>query len=320
MYQATLFGYDHLSQVVNVASVPQRSPFRYPGGKTWLVPRIRHWLNPAVREQLGIAPSRPVEFIEPFAGGGIVSLTVAAEHLARHVTMVEIDQDIAAVWQTILDETGAEWLVHQILHFDLTLEHVVGLLNTPPASTAERAFQTIVKNRVYHGGILAPGSGLIKYGEAGRGIRSRWYPETLARRILAITAMRDRMTFLHGDGLEVLGTYTNRTDLAVFIDPPYTIRGNGKRAGRRLYTHCELDHDSLFALAGQLQGDFLMTYDDATEVRALATSHGFATKLIAMKNTHHAKMSELLVGPNLSWVAQSAEAFSDTAETIEDAG
>ena len=26
---------------VNVASVPQRSPFRYPGGKTWLVPQVR---------------------------------------------------------------------------------------------------------------------------------------------------------------------------------------------------------------------------------------------------------------------------------------
>ena len=27
--------------VINVASVPHRSPFRYPGGKTWLVPHVR---------------------------------------------------------------------------------------------------------------------------------------------------------------------------------------------------------------------------------------------------------------------------------------
>ena len=27
-------------RVVNVASVKQRSPFRYPGGKTWLVPEV----------------------------------------------------------------------------------------------------------------------------------------------------------------------------------------------------------------------------------------------------------------------------------------
>ena len=48
---------------VNVASVPQRSPLRYPGGKTWLIPHIRAWLG-------AIAP-QPRLLIEPFAGGGI---------------------------------------------------------------------------------------------------------------------------------------------------------------------------------------------------------------------------------------------------------
>src|SRR5437667_3530211 len=70
----------------------QHSPFRYPGGKTWLVPHIRQWL--------ASLPKRPSEFIEPFAGGGIVSLTVAIERLADTVIMVELDDQVAAVWQT----------------------------------------------------------------------------------------------------------------------------------------------------------------------------------------------------------------------------
>jgi hypothetical protein len=31
-------------------------------------------------------------------------------------------------------------------------------LSRPTATTREKAFQTILKNRTYHGGILAPGS------------------------------------------------------------------------------------------------------------------------------------------------------------------
>jgi len=76
-------------KIVNVASVKHRSPFRYPGGKTWLVPRVRRWL-------LSFA-TPPTEFFEPFAGGAIVGLTVAAEALADHVTLVELDEEIAAV-------------------------------------------------------------------------------------------------------------------------------------------------------------------------------------------------------------------------------
>src|SRR3989344_8405825 len=87
--QFTIFGVDNpkkrTSNIVNVASVPQRSPFRYPGGKTWLVPTFRKWIkcfNP-----------KDVLLIEPFAGGGIVSLTAAFENLAKKIIMVELDEE-----------------------------------------------------------------------------------------------------------------------------------------------------------------------------------------------------------------------------------
>jgi hypothetical protein len=34
----------------------------------------------------------------------------------------------------------------------------------------------------------------------------------------------------------------------------------------------------------------------------LAERHGFETQPVAMKNTHHAEMDELLIGRNLDWV------------------
>lgn len=127
------------------------------------------------------------------------------------------------------------------------------LLAVTPKTTRDRAFLTILKNRVNHGGILAPGTGLIKNGEDGKGIASRWYPETLARRIRGIYAMRDRITFIEGDGLEVMRQNAARTDTVYFIDPPYT--APGKRAGKRLYVFNEIDHEGLFDLAATVPGD-----------------------------------------------------------------
>ncbi len=244
-------------------------------------------------------PKRPAEFIEPFAGGAIIGLTIAFEHLADHVTLVELDQQVAAVWKTIL-EGDYEWLANEILEFDLTGESVEEVFAKTNISTQERAFQTILRNRVNRGGILAPGAGKIKTGENGKGMKSRWYPETLAKRIMNIGKIRERISFIEGDGLDVLEETARRKDAVFFIDPPYT--AGGKNAGARLYAHYELDHERLFSIAEGLAGDFLMTYDNAPEIQALAERHGFSTRMVAMKNTHHAEMRELLVGENLNWI------------------
>jgi DNA adenine methylase len=282
-------------KIINVSSVPQRSPFRYPGGKTWLVPYIRFWLKSL--------PKRPVFFAEPFAGGGIVSLTVGFEALADRVSMIELDEDIAAVWQAILGN-DAKWLARHILEFDLTVENVRCALEKTSKTTRQKAFNTILKNRTFHGGIMAHGSGMLKHGESGKGIKSRWYPQTLHDRIMAIAAYKDRFDFQIGDGIQFLLENAKHKDAAFFIDPPYTAGGNGKRAGRRLYKHSELDHDALFDAAKRVKGDFLMTYDKDPEVLAMAHTRGFDTELVPMKNTHHAEMDELLIGKNLSWVRQ----------------
>lgn len=284
--QPSLFGIRE-GKIFNVASVPMRSPFRYPGGKTWLVPYIRLWL-------LSKHP-KPSELVEPFAGGGIVALTVAFERLAEHVTMVELDERVAAVWRTILGGQ-AEELAERIVRFDLSLETVKEVLGSPVDSLSDRAFATILKNRVNRGGILAPGASLVKNGENGRGLSSRWYPETLKKRILDIASVGDRITFVERDGLEVLREHARRPDAVFFIDPPYTL------AAKRLYNYWELNHEELFSVAATLSGDFLMTYDNDAGIRTLATSYGFETREVAMKNTHHAKMTELLVGRDLSWL------------------
>ena len=272
---------------VNVSSIPQRSPFRYPGGKTWLVPYLRRWLL--------ARPRRPARLVEPFAGGAIVSLTVAFESLAGQVLFSEMDGGVAAVWKVVLNGR-AEWLAKEIERFDLSEKRVRAVLGRAATTVPELAFQTLLRNRVQRGGIMAVGAGLIKTGEANRGLAARWYPETLARRIREINTQKERLVFTQGDGLALMAEHAEDQETVFYVDPPYTV------AAKRLYTCWQVDHEALFAQMQRVRGDFLMSYDNTAEVRELAARFGFVTRPIAMKNTHHEEMTELLIGRDLSWL------------------
>ena len=269
--------------VVNVAKVRQLSPLRYPGGKTWLVPEIRDWLRQLER--------KPSLFVEPFAGGGIASLTAVAYGHTDYAVMAELDKRVATLWHCVLND--ADWLIQRILEFDPNRDQIISVLERRCTSSRDIAFQTLVRNRTQRGGILASGAGLMKSGENGKGVASRWYPETLAGRIAQIQKYRHRIEFVEGDGFEVIEAYRYDHEAVFFIDPPYT--ASTKRAGRRLYTHNVIDHDALFDTMAAIQGKFLMTYDADPRIEAMAVERGFRIEQVAMKNTHHNQMVEILI-------------------------
>ncbi len=269
--------------VVNVASVPQRSPLRYPGGKTWLVPQIRNWLA-------GL-DTRPEVFVEPFAGGAIASLTAVMDGLADRAVLCEIDPDIALLWRCIIDHS--ERLAQLVEVFEATNENVQAILGETDGDEVNTAFKTLLRNRISRGGILAKGASIMKQGENGSGVASRWYPRTLATRIRAIGSYADRIEFIHGDGMSLIDQGKDSPTTAFFIDPPYTAAG--KRAGRRLYNHNDIDHEDLFERMATVKGPFMMTYDESDEIIRMARGHRFCMSKVPMKNTHHDLLYELLI-------------------------
>lgn len=223
-----------------------------------------------------------------------MGLSMLFDGLTDKLVLVELDEDVAAVWEAILNGHAKE-LIDKIGSFQVSQESVKAVVNDAHNSLLDRAFATIVRNRVQRGGILAPGASLMKYGENGRGLASRWYPKTLQGRIGAIYSWRDRIAFLRGDGIAYMRENAKREDMVFFVDPPYTV------AGRRLYQYSEVDHEDLFRVASAIRGDFLMTYDEAQPIRDLAEQFGFDVHTVLMKNTHHRVMRELLIGRNLRW-------------------
>lgn len=276
-----------LIPVANVSQVKKYSPLRYPGGKTWLIPHIHAWLT-------GIEP-RPKLLIEPFAGGAIVSLTAVMDGLVDRCWMMELDRDVAAFWRAALRHGPA--LCEMIRQFQPTRKEVEALSRRSPANDLERGFRTLVMNRTRSGGILAPGAALLSYGENGKGVASRWYPETLIQRLADISNYAPSIRFFEANGIDMLRNLPDLCDdeYVLFVDPPYT--AGGKRAGKRLYARNEVDHDGLFELLADTNADFLATYDMTDEILTLVRKHGFHAIQVLMKNTHHTRIPELVISP-----------------------
>lgn len=273
----------------NVATVPQRSPFRYPGGKTWLIPHVRQWL-----EACGEAN---MQLVEPFAGGAIVSLTAVFEDLVGSAALIERDRRVRDVWRAILGRSGRR-LAEQIRTFEFNEENLRATLQSNGTNLRERAFRTLLRNRVNRNGIIADGAGMVRVGEYGLGRRSRWYPDTISQRILSIVAHKERIEVPRSrDGRRYLKKRADEDGLIYFLDPPY------RTVGRRLYRHADVRPRTVFERAAALKGDFLLTYRNTPEIRDLARTFGFSSRIIRMRNGHNSRQKELLIGRDLSWAS-----------------
>ena len=259
------------------------SPFRYPGGKTRLAPKIRAWLSVA---------SRPDSvFVEPFMGGGIASLVAVDGGFVRCAHVREMDKMVAAVWEVI--RTNPEPLVRKIQSFKMTAENAKAELAKRPRSPVGLAFQAVVMNRVRRGGIMADGASMINRGENDRGVLSRWYPDTLAKRIRRIHALREKIDFAQGDGMALIAEHEDNPRALFFVDPPYTL--GREKVGERLYRHSDIDHAKLFARMAETRGRFLMTYRQSEDARNLARRYGFKTTTAEMRTAHHVVRQEMLI-------------------------
>ena len=268
--------------------VPNRSPLRYPGGKTWLTPHVRAWLGDR-------AGGRTL--LEPFAGGATTSLTAVSENRVSDAVLVEAEPDIAAFWRTVL--AAPEELAALVLAFELTKKNIDRLSAADSQDDLSRAFRTLVLNRTRYNGIPHRRSGMTNTKDGKGGFQARWYPATLERRIRAAGRLAGRVRITEGNGMRALRRLPPRTDILVFIDAPYTGRG-GTQPGQHLYNQNQVDHAEIFRSLAESGADFLMTYDEAPEIIELITEHAFHAETVTVPGTRH-RRTELIVTPRSSW-------------------
>jgi DNA adenine methylase len=235
------------------------SPLRYPGGKGQLSNFVKLLM---LRNGLVGA-----EYLEPYAGGASVALSLLYEDYASHVHINDVDRSVYTFWKVAVGDTSA--LCERVLAADVTVEewHRQREVQTEdhPADL-DLAYSTFFLNRTSRSGIISGGviGGL---GQTGKWkIDARFNRKDLARRLRRIGRFRGRITVTNSDAAELLAGGLADVELPfVYLDPPYYAKGGDLYANH--YQHD--DHDRVASIVRELRVPWMVSYDAHAEIEHL---------------------------------------------------
>ena len=240
---------------------------QYPGRKHWFV-------QPAAK----FFRAHPCQtLIEPFAGSGIVGLSLLYAGIVERLVLVEKDERIVCLLKGLLDDPK---IADRYAAFECTRENVIRLLKTERS-----AFRYLVQSRVCN---RAKFSGGLR-----TTIDARWCRDLVVANIRRVYAMRDRITVIDGDGLKVMRQHAGDREVGCYADPPYSADVSSK--GYLVYRHHKLDHKKLFYLLSGWRGPWLLTEDNTRMVRRLALCYRFVSKRVLMTTADNKGKKELVL-------------------------
>ena len=197
------------------------SPLRYPGGKGRLSGYFKQ-----IYEANSLCGGG---YVEPYAGGASVALSLLIDGYASKVIINDIDLSIYAFWYSVINKT--EELCRLINDTPLNVE----TWNLQRRIQKERdkhnlleiGFSTFFLNRSNRSGILDAGIIGGKRQSGGWKIDERFNKNELISRIQRISQYRDKIELHNLDAMKLIEQIIDELPKKTFIyfDPPYFMKG-----------------------------------------------------------------------------------------------
>ena len=195
------------------------SPLRYPGGKTKLAPFIKKLLD---ENDL-----KGCHYIEPYAGGAGVALSLLLEDYASKITINDFDRSIYAFWHSVVKDSEAFCKKINDTNIDIDTWKLQKEIqnNKADADLFDLGFSTFYLNRTNISGVIK--GGLIGgYHQSGEyKINARFNKTALIEKIRAIAEHENKIEVTNDDAFDIIGTAPK--DSFVYFDPPYVEKANG---------------------------------------------------------------------------------------------
>ena len=216
----------------------QRSPLRYPGGKTRAVPAI-----------LALIPASENLFLSPFVGGGSVEIAICES--GRSVQAHDVFQPLVNFWTSILQD--AESLANRIQQYHpLGDERFYDLQKTSFTDPLEDAAAFFVLNRSSFSGSTL--SGGVSPGQPR-------FNQAAIERVRRFECPNLSVGFC-----DFKDSIPNANDRFLYLDPPYLIKS--ELYGKRGDTHRGFDHEALAKLLTG-RGRWVLSYNNCQEINEL---------------------------------------------------
>lgn len=236
------------------------SPLRYPGGKSQLAPFVVELVR---ANDLFYGA-----YVEPFAGGCGIAWTLLLNNYVSEVHINDIDPSIYAFWACVLRHTDA--LCDRIENVEVTIDEwhrQKAVQSARRPRILDLGFSTFFLNRTNRSGILKGGviGGLEQRGNYL--LDCRFNRVDLVRKIRRIARQKDQVCLTRMDAEDFVRNRlpSIQKRALVNIDPPYY------RKGPELYCsfYDHQDHVNLARAVAKIRQNWIVTYDDTPEIRAL---------------------------------------------------
>jgi len=238
------------------------SPLRYPGGKGKLANYIKN-----VYELNCLDGGY---YIEPYAGGSSVALSLLINEYALRVYINDIDRSIYAFWYSILNYTDdfCRLLTDTKTTINEWRKQKDIQKRKDTASLLELGFSTFYLNRTNRSGILTGGviGGLQQNGNYK--MDARYNKKNLLERIKRIALFNNRISLYNLDGcafVRQISPSLPRKSL-LYFDPPYYVKG--KALYQNFFQH--KDHADVANLVSSIRNNYwIVSYDSISEIKQL---------------------------------------------------
>lgn len=228
-----------------------KSPLRYPGGK-----------SRAVLQILQLVPANLRDYREPLVGGGSVYFAVRSLFKSTITYWVnDLNYDLYCFWRYVRDD--CERLTAAIWEFKRNYADGPALYaffkdEAGVTSDFDRAVRFFIMNRITFSGVVDSG------GYSQQAFESR-FTDSAIQRLEKMSPHFTQTRITHGDYEEALQAAGE--GVFIFLDPPYLSATQSRLYGVRGGLHTGFDHERFAATMQRCPHRWLITYDDAPEIR-----------------------------------------------------